>query len=81
MLLLYWVVSYAMFAGFGVVILILCVNNLIAQQSKLFTNKYEHILLPLTLLMTLSLSFSLSPSLSLSTSLSLSLSLDPSMLE
>jgi hypothetical protein len=71
MLLLYWVVSYAMFAGFGVVILILCVNNLIAQQSKLFTNKYEHILLPLTSLMPLCLSVSIC----------LSLSLSPSMLE
>jgi hypothetical protein len=75
MLLLYWVVSYAMFAGFGVVILILCVNNLIAQQSKLFTNKYEHILLPLTSLMTLSVS------VSLSVSLSRSLFISPSMLE
>jgi Flp pilus assembly pilin Flp len=39
MLLLFWVVSYAMFAGFGAVVLILIANNLIAQQSKLFTNK------------------------------------------
>jgi hypothetical protein len=40
MLLLYQIVSYAMFVGFGVFLLIFLLNNVIARQGKLLTDKY-----------------------------------------
>lgn len=38
MLLLFWVVSYAMFAGLGTVVIVLIVNNIISQYSRNFSS-------------------------------------------
>lgn len=41
MVLLYSVVSWAMFAGFGAIVLILSLNKVIAVKTKVITDRYS----------------------------------------
>lgn len=42
--LLFWVVSYAMLAGLGMIVLVLVINNIIAKKTKIATDKWVFLL-------------------------------------
>ena len=42
MVLLYFVVSWAMLAGFGAIILVLLLNKVIATKTKAITDRFEN---------------------------------------